>query len=91
MFYEISYTNRFRKDIKKCNKQKLDIDKVTAAIKILQKSGKLPAQYKPHRLTGHFNGLWECHLSPDWLMVWKQDDKKLTLLFMYTGSHSELF
>jgi mRNA interferase YafQ len=91
MQYEISYTNRFRKDLRKCNKQKLDIDKLRAAIELLQSSGKLPAQYKAHKLKGSYDGLWECHLSPDWLLVWKQDDQKLTLLFMYTGTHSELF
>ncbi len=91
MLYEISYTNRFRKDLRKCNKQNLDLDKLSTAIKILQSNGNLPSQYKPHKLRGSYDGLWECHLSPDWLMVWKQDDKKLTLLFMYTGSHSELF
>jgi mRNA interferase YafQ len=91
MLYEISYTNRFRKDLRKCNKQNLDIDKLSTAIKILQSNGTLPSQYKPHKLRGSYDGLWECHLSPNWLMVWKQDDKKLTLLFMYTGTHSELF
>lgn len=65
MIYEISYTNRFRKDLKKCNKQKLDIDKLSAAIKMLQSSGKLTSQFKPHKLKGNYEGLWECHLSSD--------------------------
>lgn len=37
------------------------------------------------------NGLWECHIEPDWLMVWEQNDEKLTLLFLETGTHSDLF
>lgn len=90
MKYEISYTNRFRKDLKKCNKRKLDLSKITHAVDLLQQYGKLTSEYKPHRLKGNYTGLWECHLTPDWLMVWKQDDKKLTLLFMFTGSHSDL-
>ncbi len=91
MHYEISYTNRFRKDIKRCNKKKLDLYRLSAAITMLQTSGKLTSEYKPHKLKGIYNGLWECHLNPDCLMVWKQDDKKFTLMFMYTGTHSELF
>ncbi|HPR59345.1 MAG TPA: type II toxin-antitoxin system YafQ family toxin [Prolixibacteraceae bacterium] len=91
MKYEISYTNRFRKDLKKCSKRKLDLSKIIHAIDLLQKYGKLSPEYKPHQLKGNYSGLWECHLMPDWLMVWSQDDKKLTLLFMFTGSHSDLF
>ncbi len=58
---------------------------------ILEKNGTLPKEYKPHKLTGKYKGLWECHIKTDWLLVWKQDNKKLTLLFTNTGTHSDLF
>ena len=89
--YRIEYTNRFKKDLKRCVKRGLDINKILAAVKLLEQSGSLPATYRPHKLTGDKRGKWECHISPDWLMVWEQDDNLLTLLFMQTGTHSDLF
>ena len=44
-----------------------------------------------HKLHGNLEGIWECHISPDWLMLWDQDDEKLTLLLLDTGTHSDLF
>jgi mRNA interferase YafQ len=60
-------------------------------IDILQKQGKLPEKYKAHLLSGKYKGCWECHIKPDWLLVWQQDDKELILLFLGTGTHSDLF
>jgi mRNA interferase YafQ len=60
-------------------------------ITLLKETGKLPAQYKPHKLSGNYAGLWECHIKPDWLLVWLQDDNKLTLILTNTGTHSDLF
>ncbi|MDD4144646.1 MAG: type II toxin-antitoxin system YafQ family toxin, partial [Prolixibacteraceae bacterium] len=60
-------------------------------IDILQSNGKLPPKYKAHVLSGQYAGLWECHLKPDWLIIWGQNDKVLTLLFMATGTHTDLF
>jgi mRNA interferase YafQ len=50
-----------------------------------------PAQYRPHKLSGKLQGVWECHIEPDWLMMWEQNDMELTLLFLQTGTHSDLF
>lgn len=58
---------------------------------MLKETGKLPAQYKPHKLSGNYAGLWECHIKPDCLLVWLQDDNKLTLILTNTGTHSDLF
>jgi mRNA interferase YafQ len=89
--YSIRYTNRFKKDIKRCKKRGLDLSLLSAIIDQLQKTGELPSEYKPHKLKGNYSGLNECHVKPDWLLVWEQNNKELTLLFMYTGSHSDLF
>ena len=89
--YNISFTNRFRKDLKLCQKRGLNLSLIQAAIGILAEKGSLPSQYRPHLLSGKYNGQWECHIEPDWLMVWEQNDKELNLLFLYTGSHSDLF
>jgi len=57
----------------------------------LQEKGSLPEKYLPHKLQGKYKGCWECHINPDWLMIWKQFDKELQLILVDTGSHSDLF
>lgn len=89
--YSINYTNRFKKDLKRCAKRGLDIRKIMWAVKQLELHGELPVGYKPHKLFGDRKGQWECHIQPDWLMVWEQNDQQLTLLFLQTGTHSDLF
>lgn len=61
------------------------------AMSILSNTGALPPQFFPHKLKGNHMGQWECHIQPDWLMIWEQSDTQLTLLFLQTGTHSDLF
>ncbi len=89
--YKIGYTNRFKKDFKRCVKRGLDINLLEKTIELLRLDGKLPTNYKPHKLTGIYSDCWECHLQFDWLLVWKQNDSELIILFMNTGSHSDIF
>ena len=89
--YSINFTNRFKKDLKLCQKRGLDLSHIQKAISILAETGSLPAQYRSHILSGKYNRQWECHIELDWLMVWEQNDKELYLLFLYTGTHSDLF
>ncbi|HOG36789.1 MAG TPA: type II toxin-antitoxin system YafQ family toxin [Paludibacteraceae bacterium] len=89
--YKIITTNRFEKDVALCKKRGYNISLLRKAISILEQEGKLPAKYKPHKLTGNYKEHWECHLQPDWLLIWKQNDKELILLFTNTGTHSDLF
>lgn len=89
--FEIVYTNKFRKDLKRCVKRGLDINKFLEVARILEKTGKLPDKYKPHLLTADRKGQWECHIQSDWLLIWEQDDNQLTLLFLETGRHQDLF
>ena len=89
--YSVDYTNRFKKDLKRCVKRGRDIDKIIESVKLLEANGQLPAKYKPHKLVGDRQGQWECHIQPDWLMVWEQNDMELTLLFLQTGTHADLF
>lgn len=89
--YSIIYTNRFKKDLQRCQKRGFDVSLVRTAISILQRDGKLPASYRPHKLTGNYEGKWECHIKPDWLLVWEQNDTELRMLFLYTGTHADLF
>ena len=69
----------------------INMDLLKKAICILESEGKLPQEYRPHKLSGNYSGCWECHLKGDWLLVWEQNDTELTLLFTGTGTHSDLF
>ena len=89
--YNIQYTNRFKKDYKLCKKRGLNIELLKKAISILEATGTLPKQYKPHPLSGKFQGFMECHIQPDWLLIWKQNDTDLILVLSNTGTHSDLF
>ena len=60
-------------------------------IRILSEEGKLPPTYHAHTLQGKYKDLWECHIQPDWLLVWEQNDKEFILYFLSTGTHSDLF
>lgn len=89
--YNISRTKGFKKALKLCLKRGLDLKKLEEAVKILAENGSLPPHYRPHKLSSKFNFAWECHIEPDWLLVWMQDDGNLTLLFINTGTHSDIF
>ncbi len=67
------------------------MDKFRKVIQLLEKDGTLPSIYRPHVLHGDRNGQWECHIQPDWLLIWKQYDDELELLMLNTGTHSDLF
>lgn len=89
--YSVCYTNRFKKDLRRCVRRGLDMNLILTAIKLLETTGTLPQEYRPHILKGDHKGQWECHIQPDWLMTWEQNDNQLTLLFLQTGTHSDLF
>jgi len=67
------------------------MEKFKEVTRMLVTTGKLPAKYKTHKLTGNYSGCLECHIQPDWLLVWKQNDNLLQLLFTDTGTHADLF
>lgn len=70
--YEIIYTGQFKKSLRLCVRRGLDINALTAVIDILQEKGELPSEYNPHKLKGKYRGCWECHISPDWLLICEQ-------------------
>ena len=91
MKYEIVPSNQFKKDLKLAQKRGYDLDKIKKVITALANGETLEAKYRDHLLTGDYGGYRECHIQPDWLMIWEQNDKRLTLLFLETGTHSDLF
>ena len=91
MAYTVKISSRFRKQFRLCVKRGLDMNLINEAMRLLAANGSLPAHYRPHKLSGKFQGVWECHIQTDWLMTWEQNDMELTLLFLQTGTHSDLF
>ena len=89
--YQVKYSKRFDKNLKLCKKRGLNMQLIFDAIHLLVANGSLPAQYRPHKLSCNLQGIWECHIEPDWLMTWEQSDTELKLHFLRTGTHSDLF
>jgi mRNA interferase YafQ len=89
--YKITTTNRFEKEVRICIKRGYDISLLKNVMELLAESGTLPPKFKPQKLYGNYNNCWECHIKPDWLLIWQLNDTELILLFMNTGIHSDLF
>ena len=89
--YKLKYYNSFLRDIKRCIKQNKDMEKFKAINNLLIIGAKLPAKYKDHALIGNWKGYRECHIQPDWLLIYKIDDIEKIIFFARIGSHSELF
>lgn len=89
--YQVKYSKRFDKNLKLCMKRGLNMRLIFEAIQMLRTTGSLPDKYKPHKLSGDMDGIWECHIQPNWLMTWEQNDQQLTLLFLRTGTHADIF
>lgn len=91
MSYLLDTTKRFDKDLKRCQKRGLPIEKLRRVLKILVENGCLSPTYHPHKLSGNHDGEWEAHITPDWLLTWYQNNSELTLLMLSTGTHSDMF
>jgi len=91
--YRIEYTNKFKKQIRKILKQKKDEQLLLEIITKLANLEELEPKYKNHNLINDkiYKDCSECHLKPDWLLIYKYIDDKLVLLLFATGSHSDLF
>ena len=91
MKYEVKFTNQFKKDLKLAKKQNKDLDKLFDVVNILADGGMLDARYRDHDLSGDYKGTRECHIEPDWLLVYEIRDEVLVLMLYRLGTHSELF
>ena len=91
MKYSLSYTNSFLRYLKRCKKRGLDENKLWEVVGKLSNGEPLDPKHRTHKLTGKRDGQWECHIEPDWLLVWEQNDTELKLLLLNTGTHSDLF
>lgn len=91
MRYRIEYTKRFEKDLRRAEKRGKDLDKLFAVIDKLAKDEPLEQKNRVHLLLGEYSGYWECHIEPDWLLVYEKFDDVLVLSMYRTGTHSDLF
>jgi mRNA interferase YafQ len=91
MDYSVQFTGQFKKDAKRCKKRNYKIPLLENAMRLLREKGEVPPILNPHKLSGNYKGLWECHLTPDWLLIWKQDDELREIFLERTGTHSDLF
>ena len=89
--YNLRFTNKIQRNIKLMKKRGKDLDKLTVVLKLLQNGEELPSKYKDHALTGNYIGCRECHIEPDWLLVYEIITEELIILLLTTGSHSDLF
>lgn len=91
MKYEVRFTGQFKKDLKLAKKQGKNTDELFAVIEKLSNGEALEAKYRDHSLSGNYKGCRECHIEPDWLLIYEIDDGILVLMLYRVGSHSELF
>lgn len=89
--YKIVYTNRMKKDVKLMKKRGKDIGKLTNILSLLASGEPLPVHYKDHPLSGNLHDFRECHIEPDWLLMYQIYEDTLILSATATGSHADLF
>jgi mRNA interferase YafQ len=97
--YIIRKTNQFKRDVKLCVKRDYDLSLLAEAMMILEATGQLPTKYLPHPLKGRYTvaNVWDGHIEPDWILLWKiegdnpDESAEGTVVFIRTGTHSDLF
>ncbi len=89
--YHIKFTSTFRKSYNLMQKRGYDISLLDNVIELLRTGAKLDEKYRDHALTGNFIGFRECHIKPDWLLVYLIENDVLTLTCVDTGTHSDIF
>ena len=91
MTYQIYTSNRFNKSLKRCIKRGLNVSKLKEVVTTLANGEQLSSSHRPHKLSGKYANAWECHIEPNWLLIWEQNDTELILLLIDTGTHSDIF
>ena len=91
MKYHVLPTKKFQKDLKRVQRRGYDLSLLTEILKKLANGESLPEKNRDHLLTGNFSGCRECHITPDWLLVYEIYEEELLLYLTRTGTHSDLF
>ncbi len=88
---KVRYSSKFKKDFKVIVKRGYNIALFEEVLTILREEKPLPEKYCDHALKGDYTGHRECHITPDWLLIYKKENDMITLSLTRTGSHSDLF
>jgi len=91
MKYAVLQTSLFKRELKRAAKRGCDMDLLKAVVAVLAEGKPLAQKHRDHALSGTFSGFRECHITPDWLLVYLVDNGQLVLTLTRTGSHSDLF
>ncbi len=86
---KLIYEKRFEKDLQKAIKRRKDIQKLKIIITLLVENKLLPIKNRNHKLKGNFKNYWECHIDPDWLLIYKKT--RTEIILSRTGTHADLF
>jgi mRNA interferase YafQ len=84
---DFAFTNQFKKDLKLMEKRRRNMDKIYEIIAMLIWGEPLPERCREHRLSGNYEGLTDCHIEGDWVMLYRKSEEKV--VFYYTGTHSD--
>jgi mRNA interferase YafQ len=85
------FTKKFEKELEKCKSRGLKIEEIKTVMKKIVNDSPLEVRYKNHLLSGNYVGCFECHIKPDWLLIYMLDNEANTATFLRTGTHSDLF
>lgn len=91
MIFELKKTSQFKASFKRAKKRGLDISLLEDIVEKLRTSHPLDKKHCNHELSGNFKGIWECHIQPDWLLLYYKDNDVLVLTLVDTGTHSDIF
>ncbi|MBR6445918.1 MAG: type II toxin-antitoxin system YafQ family toxin [Prevotella sp.] len=89
--YEIKTYKQYERDVKRAIRRGLDIEKLLDVVRLLRQGKPLPAKFRNHLLTGDYKGFWECHITPDWLLLYQKDTEIRIISLYRTGSHADIF
>lgn len=89
--FDLVYATKFKKDVKRCQKRNWNLDELKKVIDVLRIPQRLEKKYCPHSLDGIYADYQECHIKPDWLLIYRYNNDDNVLYLYRTGTHSELF
>lgn len=87
----ILLSRQFKRDLKSARKRGFDLTELSPIVNMLAEQKTLAPKYRDHKLSGNYDGFRECHIKPDWLLIYRIDEDELELFLFRTGTHSDLF
>ncbi len=89
--FRLNFTGAFKQDVKRIKKRNYETVLLSDILLILETDGNVPLKNNPHKLTGKYSDCWECHIKPDWLLIWRKNEQQNIIELVRTGSHADLF